>query len=90
MREDHLRAGELTALAAMNVIEALAARAKPVEIHFRWRPQLRDANDEMVLEAAINAKNQTIVTFNTRDFVGAAERFGVALTFPREILEKLK
>ena len=90
MREEHLRAGELTALAAMNVIDALAARAQPVEIHFRWRPQLRDANDEMVLEAAINAKNQTIVTFNAKDFAGAAERFGVTVSAPRQILEKLK
>jgi len=90
MREEHLRAGELTAADALNVIDALAALATPIEIHFRWRPQLRDADDEMILEAAINANDRTIVTFNTRDFVGAAERFGVALASPREILEKLK
>ena len=88
MREEHLRAGELTAADALNVIDALAALATPIEIHFRWRPQLRDADDEMILEAAINANDRTIVTFNTRDFVGAAERFGVALASPREILEK--
>jgi predicted nucleic acid-binding protein len=88
MREEHLRAGELTAAEAMNVIDALAALATPIEIHFRWRPQLRNADDEMILEAAINAHDRTIVTFNRRDFVGAAERFGVALASPREILEK--
>jgi hypothetical protein len=27
---------------------------EPVEVHFQWRPQSRDPNDEMVLEAAIN------------------------------------
>lgn len=90
MREEYLCAGELTAAEAMNVIDALAALATPIEIHLRWRPQLRDADDEMTLEAAINANDRTIVTFNTRDFVGAAERFGVALASPREILEKLK
>ena len=89
-RDEHLIAGELTAAEATNVIDALAAVAEPIEIHFRWRPQLRDADDEMILEAAINAKDRTIVTFNTRDFVGATERFGVMLALPREILEKLK
>jgi predicted nucleic acid-binding protein len=88
MRAEHLRAGELTAADAMTVIDALAALATPIEIHFRWRPQLRDADDEMVLEAAINAHDRTIVTFNARDFVGATERFGVSLVSPREILEK--
>jgi putative PIN family toxin of toxin-antitoxin system len=90
MRKEHLIAGDLTAAEAMNVIDALAALAEPIEIHFRWRPQLRDADDEMVLEAAINAKDRMIVTFNRRDFVGAAERFGVTLASPREILEKRK
>jgi hypothetical protein len=26
-----------------------SALIEPVEVHFSWRPQLRDANDEMVL-----------------------------------------
>src|ERR1700761_2409469 len=32
----------------------LAALILPVDIHFQWRPQLRDPADEMVLEAALN------------------------------------
>ena len=89
MRAEHLIAGELTAKEALNLIDSLAAMAKPVEIHFRWRPQLRDVDDEMVLEAANNANDRTIVTFNARDFAGA-ERFDVKVLSPREILEKLK
>ncbi len=88
-RAEHLIAGELTATEALNLIDSLAAMAKPVEIHFRWRPQLRDVDDEMVLEAAINANDRTIVTFNARDFAGA-ERFDVKVLSPREILEKLR
>lgn len=88
-REEHLIAGEVTAVEALNLIDNLAALAQPVEIHFRWRPQLRDVDDEMVLEAAINANDRTIVTFNARDFAGA-ERFDVKVLSPREILEKLK
>lgn len=89
-RSEHLHAGDLSAAEALTVIDALAALAQPVDIHFRWRPQLRDADDEMVLEAAINAKDRTIVTFNTRDFAMAAHRFGVTLATPAQFLESLK
>ena len=90
LREEHLIAGELSAAEALNLIDTLAGLAAPVEIHFRWRPQLRDADDEMVLEAAINAQDRTIVTFNTKDFAMAADRFDVKLLKPRQLLEKLK
>src|SRR5438876_9890374 len=49
-------------------LDALIALAEPVETHFLWRPQLRDPNDEMVLEAAINGRADALVTFNLRDF----------------------
>ena len=89
-RREHLLAGNLSEVEALTVIDALAALALPINIHFRWRPQLRDADDEMVLEAAINAQDRTIVTFNTRDFAMAAGRFDVALATPAQFLEKSK
>jgi len=48
---------------------------EPVEVHFQWRPQSRDPNDEMVLEAAINGRADALVTYNVADFAGPAERF---------------
>jgi putative PIN family toxin of toxin-antitoxin system len=89
-RAEHLLAGELTAQEAMLVVDALAAVARPVDIHFRWRPQLRDADDEMVLEAAINSHSRKIVTFNTRDFAAAAESFDVTLATPAQFLTQLR
>ncbi len=89
-RNEHLIAGGVSEAEALQVIDALAAVAEPVDIHFRWRPQLRDADDEMVLEAAINASDRTIVTFNRRDFAMAAQRFDVALATPAQFLESLK
>ena len=89
-RVKHLTAGEISEIEVTNLIDALVAVAKPVEIHFRWRPQLRDADDEMIFEAAINAKDRTIVTFNTRDFAMAANKFDVTLLKPRQLLENIK
>jgi hypothetical protein len=37
--------------------EFLAERAAiihPVDVHFQWRPQVRDPQEEMLLEAGIN------------------------------------
>ena len=71
-------------------LDAVIAMAEPVETHFLWRPQLRDPNDEMVLEAAVNGRADAIVTFNRRDFGSAPERFGVEILLPREALTRIK
>ncbi len=55
------------------------------EIFFLWRPFLRDPKDEMVLELAVKAECQSIITYNTRDFAGV-EQFGLSLLEPSEFL----
>jgi len=71
------------------VISALCAVAVPVRARFLWRPQLHDSADEMVLEAAINGKADALVTFNQKDFIGAHERFGIALLSPQQALRRI-
>ena len=68
----------------------LAALIEPVEVHFQWRPQSKDPNDEMVLEAAINGQADALVTYNVADFAGAAERFRIPVLRPAERLRKIK
>ena len=68
----------------------LAALIEPVEVHFQWRPQTRDPNDEMVLEAAINGRADALVTYNVADFTGAAERFSISVLRPADLLRKVK
>lgn len=71
------------------VISALCAVAEPVRSRFLWRPQLRDPGDEMVLEAAVNGRADSLVTFNRRDFGRVPETFGVALFLPRQALRRM-
>ena len=63
------------------LLNALCAVCTPVEISFLWRPMLRDPNDEMVLEVAVNGGADWLLTFNARDFAGA-ERLGVRIERP--------
>nr|AFU63374.1 PilT domain-containing protein [Sphingobium fuliginis ATCC 27551] len=43
----------------------------------------------MVLEAAINGRADALVTYNIRDFRGAAPRFGIRLMQPADLLKEL-
>ncbi len=71
-----------------SILAELAALAEPVETHFLWRPQLLDAADELVLEAAVNARADALTTYNVRDFAGPATRFGLAVLRPADLLTK--
>lgn len=54
-------------------------------IFFLWRPFLRDPQDDMVVEVAIAAQCDGIVTHNVRDFRGV-EQLGLRLLTPGEFL----
>lgn len=69
------------------VMDTLAAHVEPVHLSYLWRPQLRDPNDEMVLETALNAAADALVTFNTKDFADAARRFSLKLVTPAECIK---
>jgi predicted nucleic acid-binding protein len=72
------------------LLDALIAVARPVHRAHFWRPLLRDADDEMVLETALSGNADLLVTFNKRDFQPIASNLGIALATPRESLKRLK
>lgn len=83
---------EVSGLSLSEIDRALGSFStviEPVEIRYAWRPQLRDPNDEIVLEAAINGRADAIVTFNVRDFAEAAPRFAIRVLRPVELLREL-
>jgi putative PIN family toxin of toxin-antitoxin system len=71
------------------VMSALAAIAEGVDISFRTRPMLRDADDEMVFEVAVNGGADAIVTHNVKDFAPAL-RLGVTVATPGDIVRRLR
>lgn len=58
-------------------------------IHFLWRPALSDPRDEFILELAVAAQCDAIVTHNVRDFAGAT-RFGVTIVTPGDFLAAIE
>ena len=85
-RPEQREASKMTTDNVDRFLGGLASVAEPVEVHLRWRPQLRDAGDELVLEAAVNGRADALVTHNVADFRSAAPRFGLPLMRPGEVL----
>ncbi len=67
---------------------AFIAMCRLVEIYYLWRPNLRDEADNHVLEIAVAAGAQTIVTYNRADFLGAELHFpGLHIVVPADLLK---
>lgn len=90
MRDEHRLASNLNASQVAVFLDALASFVRPVTVHFLWRPQLRDPADELVLEAAVNAGAQALVSFNLRHFKAAAARFNLRLEPPGLFLRSIR
>jgi putative PIN family toxin of toxin-antitoxin system len=67
-------------------IDSMCSMARHHKIYFVWRPSLPDVNDELLLELAVSARCEYIVTHNTRDFNGT-EKFGIQAITPKEFLQ---
>ncbi len=87
-RPEHLPPG-VGAGVALGFIRYIASTAHLQDIHFLWRPFLRDPDDDMVLECAVAAGCQYIVTHNIKDFRRTAE-LGVQAVTPSQFLQILK
>jgi putative PIN family toxin of toxin-antitoxin system len=87
-RPENLPPG-ITAQDTLGFLRFVAAQSHLQEIHFLWRPFLRDADDDMVLELAFAAGCRYIVTHNVKDFHGS-EQLGVTAIAPREFLNLIR
>lgn len=89
-RPEHLQPGGRTLAMTDAFLDALCLFLEPVHLHYLWRPQTRDAADEMVLETALNGRAEILVTLNGVDFERATQRFGLALMTPGAFFQHLK
>jgi putative PIN family toxin of toxin-antitoxin system len=78
----------LTSVDLSNILDYLCQISNRQKIFFLWRPFLKDPKDDMVLELAVAANCQHIITYNIKDFVGA-EQFGLTTMTPQDFLRKI-
>jgi putative PIN family toxin of toxin-antitoxin system len=85
----HLPAMPLEESDVRDLIDYICSVAIQQSVFFLWRPQLKDPGDDLVLELAVAASCNAVITHNVRDFVGAS-RFGVGVLNPGEFLNELR
>ena len=83
-----LESSAITEQDIRNFVDFLCEIGHHQEIFFLWRPFLPDPSDDHVLEVAVAAGCDAIVTYNKRDFKGI-ERFGLRIFDPRELLSEI-
>ena len=74
---------------ARRFLRYLAAQSHLQQVHFLWRPLLRDPDDDMVLELAFAAGCRHIITHNVSDFHGS-EQLGIAPLSPGDFLSLIR
>ncbi len=70
------------------ILDYICKVAKRHSIFYLWRPLLSDPKDDMILELAVRANCQFIVTYNKADFRGI-EQFGIRVATAKEFLEEI-
>jgi len=68
-----------------DIIDYLCAIGKHRQVHFLWRPNLKDPGDDFILELAVESECNYIVTHNIKDFIGS-EEFQVEVVTPQKFL----
>jgi putative PIN family toxin of toxin-antitoxin system len=89
-RREQLERTGLTVEETNAILDALAAVIEPVTFRFLWRPRLKDPQDEMVLDTAVNGQAHRLATFNVRHLAEAAREFGIRAIPPGEIWRELQ
>lgn len=70
------------------LVDYLCRVGQLTEIHFMWRPVLRDPGNDHLLELAVAAGRVPIISFKVRDFAGS-EPFGVRVLTPQAFLREI-
>ena len=91
-RVEHLQAALLSAEEVDCFLDDFVAHADHITPHFRTRPSVRDPDDEMFAELAVNGQADALISFNVGDYRPAdprASQLGVPVYRPGDILRRL-
>ena len=82
LRETNLMVSDLN-----DILDYVCSSSNKHKINYLWRPFLKDPKDDLVLELAVKARSQHIITFNKKDFKNTAQ-FGITAVTPWEFLKE--
>ncbi len=59
------------------------------DIYFSWRPNLKDENDNFVVELAVSSASKAIITYNLKDFKNTELVFDHIITTPKKFIKEI-
>lgn len=71
-----------------NILDYVCSVAHHQQVFYLWRPFLKDPKDDMILELAVAAGCEIIVTYDKDNFHGV-EQFGIRALTPKEFLQEI-
>jgi predicted nucleic acid-binding protein len=87
-RDGLFAASSLTAQERDAVLDAFIASCRWVEVFYAWRPNLPDEGDNHLMELAVAAQANVIISRNLRDLTRGELRFpGLQILPPEQCLE---
>ena len=87
--KNHLDKGIVSDSDIEDFVDYFCAVGIKTKIFYLWRPYLKDQFDDHVLELAISAGAERVVTYNKRDFL-RAEDLGIKIQTPKEFLAEME
>jgi predicted nucleic acid-binding protein len=79
----------LTPLDISLLLDGWCAIARLHGIFYSWRPQSRDPDDDLLIDLAVRAQADFIISYNQKDLQPAAARFGIAVVTPKQFLQQM-
>ena len=69
-----------------DLVDGLCAIANKRNLFYSWRPMAKDADDDFIIDLAVESQADFIVTYNQRD-LQPAEIFGIMVVSPKQFLQ---
>ena len=71
------------------LFHAFLSTCKWNEIFYLWRPNLKDKDDDFLVELAVASNSKVIITDNKKDIVSGELHFDFEVQTPKEFLKRI-
>lgn len=79
----------LTLLEQNELFEAYLSTCQWNEIYYLWRPNLKDEDDNFVVELAVASGSEALVTYNINDFKNVELLFMHTIVTPEDFIKEI-
>ena len=69
------------------ILDNICAITNHHKIFYVWRPVAKDPNDDFLIDLALKAQADYIITYNQKDLIPSTQRFGLQVVNPKEFLQ---